>query len=124
MSAPTVPNDAAIIAELADELIRVNLLAPFRFGITYDANAGPARVLVHKVVRRGTMGEVEFTERNAARKWCEAALREGYTVERLVGRDVLESNSLPRRRRFLEQQAKYQAMSPAERKVLDDEIPF
>ena len=124
MSVPTVPSDAEIAVELADELIRVHRVAPFRLVIHYDAKKEPARVVVHKVVKNSTMGEVEFAAPDAARKWCESALREGYAVERLVGRDVLESNSVSRRRRFYEQRAKYQAMTPAQRQALDDEIPF
>jgi hypothetical protein len=124
MSALTVPSDAEIVTELADELIRVHRLSPFRFGISYDAKKEPARVVVHKVVKNSTGGEVEFTSAITAHQWCVAALKEGYSVERLVGRDVLESNSLAQRRRYYEQITKYQSISPAERKALDDEIPF
>ena len=124
MSALTVPSDAEIVAELTAELIRCHRLAPFRFGISYDAKKEPARVTVHKVVKNSTMGEVEFNSEVAARKWCEAALKEGYTVERLLGRDTLDDASVSRRRRMYEQKVKYAAMSPAEQKALDDEIPF
>jgi hypothetical protein len=124
MSAVTVPSDAQIVVELAEELIRVHQIAPFRFGIAYDAKAGPARVPVHKVVRRGTMGEVEFATEALARGWCAHALMEGYAVERLLGRDVLYDASVSRRRRMYEQRVKYQALTPAEREVLDSEIPF
>ena len=124
MSALTVPSDAEIITELAEELIRVHRIPPFRFGILYDAKQGPARVTVHKVVKKGTMGEVEFPSAFVAYQWCMAALHEGYTVERLLGRDVLDDASVSRRRRMYEQRVKFAAMTPAERKVLDDEIPF
>jgi hypothetical protein len=121
----TIPADTAIVAELADELIRCHRLAPFRFGIYYDAKKEPARVTVHKVVKNGTMGQVEFTTADAGRKWCVKALTEGYTVERILdSRITLVDASLSRRRRMYEQKAKYNAMTPAQRQALDDEIPF
>src|SRR5674476_165971 len=98
MSVLTVPTDTEIVVELAGELIRCHRLAPFRFGISYDAKKGPARVTVHKVVKNGTRGEVEFMSFGSARKWCEDALTEGYTVERLIGRnEALVSASVLRR---------------------------
>jgi hypothetical protein len=124
MSALTVPSDAVIVAELTDELIRCHRIAPFRFGVYYDAKNGPARVEVHKVVKKGTMGEVEFKSEALARGWCVRALMQGYTVERLLGRDVLDDANVSRRRRMYEQRVKYQAMSPAQKQALDDEIPF
>ena len=124
MSVRTAPSDLLIEAELVDELIRVHRLAPFRFGICYDAKSEPARVTVHKVVKNGTMGEVEFKTEKAARQWCTDALRQDYTVERLIGRDTLVSATVARRRRMYEQRVKYQAMTTAQRQALDDEIPF
>lgn len=124
MSALTVPSDAEIIAELVLELIGVQRVAPFKFGIRYDANNEPARVTVHKVTANGTMGQVEFKTMAASRAWCESALKEGYTVERLISRHDVHQATLARRKRYYEQKIKYEAMSQGERKVLDDEIPF
>ena len=124
MSALIVPSDAEIVVELAEELIRCHRLSPFRFGITYDAKNEPARVPVHKVTKNSTKGEVEFIALKSARKWCEDALTAGYVVERLIGRDAVDSASVSRRRRFYEQKVKFQAMTPAQRQALDDEIPF
>lgn len=123
-SASIVPTDGEIAVELTVELIRSHRIAPFRFGIYYDAKKEPARVPVHKVVKNGTMGEVEFKSVGEACVWCERALNAGYTVERLVGRDALDSASVSRRRSMYEQQAKYKAMTPEQRKIEDDSIPF
>jgi hypothetical protein len=121
----TVPTETEIVVELTEELIRCHRLTPFRLGIYYDAKKEPARVTVHKVVKNGTMGEVEFNSEAAARKWCETALKEGYTVERLIGRgESLVDASVSRRRRMYEQKIKFNAMTPAQRQALDDEIPF
>ena len=120
----TVPTDAEIIAELVLELIDVQRVAPFKFGIRYDANTEPARVPVHKITNGGTMGRVEFVSATAALMWCEKALKEGYTVERLVGRDAPVRASVSQQRRVYEQRIKFQAMTPAQRHALDDEIPF
>jgi hypothetical protein len=124
MSALTVPSDAEIIAELVLELIDVQRVAPFKFGIRYDANNEPARVTVHKVTANGTMGQVEFKTMAASRAWCESALKEGYTVERLISRHDAHQATLSRRKRYYEQKIKYEAMSQTERKALDDDIPF
>lgn len=124
MSVRTVPSDALIEAELVAELIACSRVPPFRFGICYDAKSEPARVTVHKVVKNGTTGEVEFKTEKAARQWCTDALRQDYTVERLIGRDTLVSATVARRRRMYEQKIKYLLMTQAERHALDDEIPF
>ena len=123
-SALTVPTDTEIIVELVLELIDVQRVAPFRFGIHYDANKEPARVTVHRVTANGTMGEVEFRTAAASRAWCESALREGYTVERLISRHDVHPATLSRRKRYYEQKFKYNAMTPAQRQELDDDIPF
>ncbi len=125
MSALTVPTNAEIIAELVHELIDVQRIAPFKFGIYYNANEGPARVPVHKITNGGTMGQVEFASATASRMWCGSALKEGYTVARIMGRgDVLADFSVSRRRRYYEQRIKLQSMTPAQRKADDDSIPF
>ena len=124
MSVLTVPTDTEIIAELVLELIDAQRVAPFNFGIYYDAKKGPARVPVHRITNRGTMGRVEFVSATAALMWCENALKEGYTVERLVGRDAPVRASVSQQRRMYEQKIKFQAMSPEQRKIEDDSIPF
>lgn len=116
-------NDDSVIAELVGELMNAHRLAPFKFGIFYNAKAEPARVKVHAVERNGTMGTVVFPSPRAARAWAADALREGYEVVRIVWRHDFVHASLSRRKRYLEQKAKYDAMSPAE-KAIDDEIPF
>lgn len=124
VSALTVPTDVEIIAELVLELIDVQRVAPFKFGIRYDANKEPARVPVHKVTASGTMGLVEFKTMAASRAWCENALKEGYTVERLISRHDAHQATLSRRKRYYEQKIKYLSMTQAERHAFDDEIPF
>jgi hypothetical protein len=117
-----LPSDTEIAIEVALELISVQRVAPFKFGIYYDAKKEPARVTVHRVVKAGTMGVYESNVLTAARIWCECALKEGYEVVRLTsGQDV--SGSVERRRRYYQQKIKFQAMSPAERQKLDD-VPF
>jgi len=116
--------DSEIVKELVEELVSVQRVAPFKFGIYYDAKNEPARVTVHRVIRNGTMGIVEFERIASARFWCDDALREGYEVERLTPRgECLGSSSVSRRRRYYEQKAKYDAMTPEQREI-EDEIPF
>jgi len=116
--------DSEIIMQLVDELMRARLTAPFIFRIYYDAKKEPARVRIHRVVKNGTAGEVEMIVPRSARQWCEDALREGYEVERVMGRDFTVSASLVRRRQSLERKEKYDALTDEQRKALDDEIPF
>ncbi len=117
ISVLTVPSDTEIAIELAEELIRSRRLHPYRFRIYYDAKREPARVAVHRVVKNGTAGETEFTSIPAARIWCESALKNGYVVERVIGRECV-SASLARRRRSYE----YRAKKPVD--TDDDSIPF
>ena len=120
----TVPTDTEIAIELALELFNAQRIAPFKFGIYYDAKKGPARVPVHKITNNGTMGQVEFASAATSRMWCAVALKEGYTVVRIIGRDDMHQATLSRRRRYYEQKIKFQAMTPTQRQALDDEIPF
>ena len=119
-----IPSDSEIAIEVAAELFGAQRVSPFRFGIYYDAKKEPARVTVHRVVKNGTMGEVEFTTPASARIWCENALREGYTVDRILGRDYSVSGSVQNRRRYYEQMAKREAMTPQQLRDEDDSIPF
>jgi len=116
--AMTVPSDAEIVVELAAELIGIQRVAPFRLGIYYNAKIEPARVTVHKVVKNGTMGQVEFNSLVPARIWCEGALIEGYSVVRLVAGAEREA-SVSKRRRYYEQVERRQQSD-----IDDDEIPF
>jgi hypothetical protein len=116
--------DDEIIKELADKLMSLSLVPPFVFGIYYNAKKEPARVRVHRVTRNGIMGETTFLIRRSARAWCEEALREGYTVVRLLGRDDSHEASLASRKQYLEREAKRAALTPEQRKAIDDEIPF
>ena len=124
MSALTVPSNTEIIAELVRELIDVQRIAPFKFGIYYDAKTGPARVSVHKITNGGTMGQVEFASATASQMWCESALKEGYTVMRIIARNDMHQATLSRRKRYYEQKIKFNAMTPEQRKIEDDSIPF
>jgi hypothetical protein len=124
MSVLTAPTDTEIIAELVLELIDAQRIAPFKFGILYDAKKGPARVTVHKITNNGTMGRVEFSNAAASRMWCAVALKEGYTVVRIIGRDDMHQATLSRRKWHYEQNIKYNAMTPAQRQTLEDEVPF
>ena len=96
-----------MIEQLVKELFDCHRTPPFVFGIYFDAKAGPARVKLHRIVKQGTMGVVDFNVPRAALAWCRAALLEGYTVVRIVGRDVVWSARLGPPRRDVE-----------------DEIPF
>lgn len=118
-----LPSDTEIAIEVALELINVQRIAPFKFGIYYDAKKEPARVTVHRIAKSGTMGVYESNVLRAARIWCEQALKEGYEVVRLTsGADT--SGSVERRRRYYQQKIKFQSMTAAERRKLDDDVPF
>lgn len=120
----SVPTDSEIIKELVDELMIVQRTAPFEFGIYYDAKKEPARVTVHSVVKNGTMGTFKTMIPRAARDWVEDALREGYTVARIIGRDDSYQGSLSRRRQSHEWKSKRAAMTPQQIRDEEDEIPF
>lgn len=121
--AENVPGDSEIAVILAAELIRKQPVAPFKLAIYYDAKKEPPRVKVHSVIRGGTMGAVEFTSALAARRWLEEALREGYRVVRLY-RDHDRGYDVATYRLHLERTYARAAMTPEQRKIEDDEIPF
>ena len=116
--------DSEIVMQLVDELMKARLTAPYIFRIAYDAKIEPARVRIHRVVKNGRAGEVTMLVTRSARQWCEDALREGYEVERVLGRGFTVSASVERRRSQLEWKEKRAAMTPAQLKAEDDSIPF
>lgn len=124
MNAQTVPGDSEIAVILAAELIREQPVAPFKLAIYYDAQKEPPRVKVHRVIRGGTMGAVEFTSASAARRWAEEALREGYRVIRIYRYHDESEHDVATYRRHLEHTYARAAMTPEQRKIEDDEIPF
>lgn len=115
-----IPTDAEIADELADELMHVSLVPPYRVGIRFDAKAGPCPRPIHKISAHGTVGEIAFSFQSDARRWLRDTLLAGYTVVRPEGRHWSYERSLATRRRLYE----HRALTPAERQAIDDDIPF
>ncbi len=118
-------SDGDIAQAVADELMNVSRLPPYKLAVWHNAKAGPCALPVHSVIDNGRMCSVVYQKENEARLWIVKALRMGYTVARQDGRDwFLHRHSVADIRRGLDYRAKSAAMTPAERQAEDSEIPF
>jgi hypothetical protein len=117
--------DSDIAQAIADELMNVRRLPPYKLAVWHDAKAGPCSLPVHSIIDNGKMCVVVYQNPHEARQWLVKALRMGYTVARQEGRDwFLHRHSVADVRHALDYQRKRVAMTPAERQVEDDSIPF
>ena len=80
-------SDSDIVQAIADELMNVQRLPPYRLAVWHDAKAGPCALPVHSIIDNGKMCMVEYQAASDARTWIVKALRMGYTVARQEGRD-------------------------------------
>lgn len=117
-------SDAEIVEDLIGELLTASRMPPFKLGIEFDANAGPARVRVHQIEKAGKLGTVTFQYSRDARWWIGEALRAGYAVSRIVGRVPIEEVSVEWRRNSLRRKEERDRLTPAQLQAMDDEIPF
>lgn len=117
-------DDILIAADLARELMDISRVAPFKFGVRFDAKAGPCKVPIHNVEKAGTMGTVTFRHRDPAIEWVRNALLAGYSVCRAEGHHWPHEESIARRRRDIEYKEARAGLTRAEIDAMDDEIPF
>ncbi len=117
-------SDSDIVQAIADTLMDVSRLPPYKLGVWHDAKAGPCALPVHSIVMAGKMCIVVYQNATDARTWIVKALRMGYIVARQEGRDWhMHKHSVKEIRRDLYYR-KRAAMTPAERQAEADEIPF
>ncbi len=117
-------SDSDIAQAIADTLMNVRRLPPYRLAVWHDAKASPCALPVHSIIDQGRMCSVEYQSASDARTWIVKALRMGYIVARQEGRDWhMHKHSVKEIRRDLYYR-KRAAMTPAERQAEADEIPF
>lgn len=118
-------SDSDIVQAIADELMNVRRLPPYKLAVWHDAKAGPCSLPVHSIIDNGKMCVVVYQNPHEARTWIVKALRMGYIVARQEGRDWhMHRHSVKEIRRDLDYRAKRAAMTPAERQEDEDTIPF
>ena len=117
--------DSDIVQAIADTLMDVRRLPPYKLAVWHDAKAGPCSLPVHSIIDNGKMCDVVYQNPHEARTWIVKALRMGYIVARQEGRDWhMHRHSVKEIRRDLDYRAKRAAMTPAERQEDEDTIPF
>ena len=122
---PLIASDSDIAQAIADDLVDVQRVPPYKLAVWHDAKAGPCSLPVHSIIDQGRMCSVEYQSASDARTWIVKALRMGYIVARQEGRDWhMHKHSVKEIRRDLDYRAKRAAMTPAERQEDEDTIPF
>ena len=118
-------SDSDIAQAIADTLMDVSRLPPYKLGVWHDAKAGPCALPVHSIVMAGKMCVVVYQNPHEARTWIVKALRMGYIVARQEGRDWhMHKHSVKEIRRDLTYRLKLASMTPEQREKDDSEIPF
>ena len=118
-------SDGDIVQAIADELMNVHRLPPYKLAVWHDAKDGPCALPVHSIIDNGKMCMVIYHNPHEARQWIVKALRMGYTIARQEGRDwFIHRHSAAEIRKGLDYRAKRAAMTPAERQAEEMMIPF
>ena len=118
-------SDSDIAQAIADTLMNVRRLPPYRLAVWHEAKAGPCALPVHSIIDQGRMCSVEYQSASDARTWIVKALRMGYIVARQEGRDWhMHKHSVKEIRRDLTYRLKRASMTPEQREKDDSEIPF
>ena len=122
---PLIASDSDIAQAIADDLVDVQRVPPYKLAVWHDAKAGPCSLPVHSIIDNGRMCMVEYQSASDARAWIVKALRMGYRVARQEGRDWrVHEYSVKEIRRDLTYRLKRASMTPEQREKDDSEIPF
>ena len=118
-------SDSDIAQAIADTLMNVRRLPPYKLAVWHDAKAGPCSLPVHSIIDNGKMCIVVLPKSTRRSHLDCQGTRMGYIVARQEGRDWhMHRHSVKEIRRDLDYRAKRAAMTPAERQEDDDTIPF
>ena len=98
--------DSDIVQAIADTLMDVRRLPPYKLAVWHDAKAGPCSLPVHSIIDQGRMCSVELPKRQRRPHLDCQGTRMGYIVARQEGRDWhMHRHSVKEIRRDLDYQS-------------------